>query len=661
MADKPILKILIDNSDFEDFRAKFAAYQEDLSHQKEAWQGSNDAVKILSSRFEDAAGSFDRLNKAAVNPKFSGESGVFTKFQKSSLETGKSWTVITKQIEKSSKGLNGLAREMLTIGKLSGVAGAAVGGAASLYAGTRKAASGLAADNAKNRQLNLKPGVADAYAITYKKFGASNDQLPNFAQAKVDSSLWQPLLAVGVTQDEIHGDDAEQLARTYLQKAGQKWNSLPEGPVRGSWLSGTHQDALGMDVASFNQAASYPDPADWANSDAEFAARRDKLALPQGKYDKGTDAEQDFETSSKEVGNALKGALVELAPLITTLTKKFADAISAFSKSGQLDMYIGDATKAFKELDAAMAWVEKLADKVSPQLPSFGNAGDALDDAGINAGHVAYDMGRLVADDQFQSNLKNFLHGHWEKISKNAVSVDGAGTGTGANGETFTMPGTFVRDPNRKADITMLERTYGMPPGYLAAEEQIESSGGTRNVNPKNPGVLGAMQFDQPTAEKYGVNRYSEKSSLEGGARYLADLRRKYGGDLAKASASFDGFSGLDRDIAEHGDRWRDFIGDYQKSGETIAYLNRLEAQGVDLNGNSGGHVGVGTVTAVRNIAGFHPDNQIIDTGSTAGGNQPPILSRPAGMGNTAVPTLNVNVSAPPGSSVSVTTAGLPH
>jgi hypothetical protein len=652
----PIIKIEVNSDEFDSFREKFAKYQEELAQQKSAWAGSNEAVKILSSRFEDAAGSFERLNTAATNPKFAGESGVFTKFQKSSLETGKSWTLITKQIEKSSKGLNGLAREMLSIGKLSGgLAGAAVGGAAALYGATSKASSDLAGQNARNRRLHLAPGVVDAYDSVFAKYGFGDaGQLDAFAQAKTDVSKWSGLTAVGITPAEIQGDDAETLAEKFMQRGGDKWNALPEY-ARGNWLSGTGAGQF-ADALQMNQNAGYSQ-GDRAKSHDEFISQRDKLALPQSEYDAGTKAKQEFENARKDMGTSFDHVFVKLAPELTDLTKGVTAAVNAFARSKELDTYLKDLSDDFRKLDAAMAWVGKLADKVGPQLPSFGKGGDALDDTGLEAGHVAYDMGSLIANDQFQSNLKNFLSGHWEKISKNAVSVDGAG----ANGETFTMPGKFVRDPNREADIKALEIANGMPPGYLAAEEQIESSGGTRNVNPKNPGVAGAMQFDQPTSEKYGVNRYSEKSSLEGGARYLADLRRKYGGDWAKASAAYDGFAGLDRDIAEHGDRWRDYIGQYQKSGETAAYLDKLEAQGVDLSGGSGGHVGVGTVTALSKIAGFHPDNQIIDTGSTAGGKQPPMLSRPAGMGIAAVPTINLNVSAPPGSSVSVTTAGFPQ
>lgn len=660
MADRPIIKIEINSEDFDKFREKFAAYQEELKAQPKAWEGANESVKVLSSRFEDAAGAFERLNKTAVNPKFAGETGVFTKFQKSALETRKDWQEITKQIEKSGKGLGGLAREMLSIGKLSGgLVGAAVGAGAALFAGTRSAASGLAGDNAKNRQLNLKPGVADAYGITYAKYGASKDQLSNFAQAKVDPSLWQPLLAAGVTQDEIQGDDAEQLARSYLQKAAKKWNSLPEGPARGSWLAGTRQDALGMDVASFNQAASWDDD-DWLKSDADFAARRNKLALPQGKYDKGTDAEQDFETSSKEVGNALKGAFVELAPLVTTLTKKFADAISDFSKSGQLDMYIGDATTAFKELDAAMAWVNKLNAKINLVLPSIGKGSDGLDDLGIEVGKTLLDLDKWDKLGDAFSHTGGIQSGGaqpprfgWD-MSHPFGTIKGPG-----DADKFSMPGTFTRDPDRLAHIKALEIANGMPPGYLLAEENVESSGGKNNVNPTNPNVLGAMQFDQATAEKYGVNRYDERSSLEGGAKKLRDLYSKYG-DWGKASASFDGFAGLDRDIAKYGDAWRDHIGEFQKGTETTDYLNKIEGQGVDLNGGGTGHVSTGTIAAVSKIAGFHPDNQIIDTASTAR-DMPPLLSRPDGMGALPAQQINVNVSAPPGSSVSVTTAGLPQ
>jgi len=67
------------------------------------------------------------------------------------------------------------------------------------------------------------------------------------------------------------------------------------------------------------------------------------------------------------------------------------------------------------------------------------------------------------------------------------------------------------------------------------------------------------------------------------------------------------------------------------------------------------------TRAAVSKIAGSRPDARTVDTDDNGSRNGPPILTRPAGMGALPAQQINVAVSSPPGSSVSVTTAGFPQ
>ncbi len=105
--------------------------------------------------------------------------------------------------------------------------------------------------------------------------------------------------------------------------------------------------------------------------------------------------------------------------------------------------------------------------------------------------------------------------------------------------------GPFTLDPDKKIHEQALEQAGHLPTGLLGAIENIESSGGRNNVNPSNPNVLGAYQFDAPTAQQYGVDRHDEFSGEVGAAKKLADLYKNITTGV-RQWPRYDGFGGLD-------------------------------------------------------------------------------------------------------------------
>jgi soluble lytic murein transglycosylase-like protein len=131
---------------------------------------------------------------------------------------------------------------------------------------------------------------------------------------------------------------------------------------------------------------------------------------------------------------------------------------------------------------------------------------------------------------------------------------------------------------------------YGVDPNILAAQIQQESVGRTDALSVKN--ARGVSQFIPETAKRYGVNPSDDRSSIDGQARYMADMLKMFNGDYAKALAGYNmgenegtpsrpGVAGL---VKAHGDQWFSRVPYKETSGYVKTILNNV---GVNYNGES--------------------------------------------------------------------------
>ena len=110
--------------------------------------------------------------------------------------------------------------------------------------------------------------------------------------------------------------------------------------------------------------------------------------------------------------------------------------------------------------------------------------------------------------------------------------------------------------------VTQVERRHKLPRHLLAALVMVESSQRVHRISPT--GAMGLTQLMPGTARDLRVHDpFDPESSLDGGARYLSWLLRRYRGKLPLALAAYNAGPGSVTDRVPH-------------NGETEHYVRRV-------------------------------------------------------------------------------------
>lgn len=78
-------------------------------------------------------------------------------------------------------------------------------------------------------------------------------------------------------------------------------------------------------------------------------------------------------------------------------------------------------------------------------------------------------------------------------------------------------------------DITAAAKQHGIRPELLSALIQAESSFNPTAVSPA--GAMGLLQIMPRTAEELGIDPMDPKQAIEGGARYLSKMLKRFGSE----------------------------------------------------------------------------------------------------------------------------------
>ena len=124
----------------------------------------------------------------------------------------------------------------------------------------------------------------------------------------------------------------------------------------------------------------------------------------------------------------------------------------------------------------------------------------------------------------------------------------------------------YLAASNRYAPLVQkVAREHSLDRALLQAMIAVESGFDPYAVSPK--GAVGLMQLMPETARRYGVrDLYDPAENIQGGAKYLRDLMRKFNNDLSLTLAAYN--AGEDA-IVQYGNR----IPPYR---ETLHYVPRV-------------------------------------------------------------------------------------
>jgi len=119
--------------------------------------------------------------------------------------------------------------------------------------------------------------------------------------------------------------------------------------------------------------------------------------------------------------------------------------------------------------------------------------------------------------------------------------------------------------PELDRHASEVEQALGLPSNLLLAVKNVGERSNNDQVSPK--GAAGVMQFMPATARQYGVDPTNPQQAIEGAGRYLVDLIKQYGGNVAAAVAHYNGGSSQGQLVA---------AGQQPSYPETRAYVARV-------------------------------------------------------------------------------------
>lgn len=361
MADKQIISIPIDTSQWDAFVDSWNSWNKQLEKNGDAWTGANAGIKAQKSAWDDVEKSFDSLVKVSTADKFSGQTnGVFARVNKDGKETAKSWISISKEIDRAGRNMSGLLRDgsrFTALGSLFGIGGVAALGAG-VFGAVRGADNSLANENLLNRKLNLKPGEEQAFTNVYEKAGGDDALLHRVNAAKNDPSQWPLFAALGIPQNDVRTKGTAELSTEVLEHGGQQWAA--RGASAGLWAK-----QLGLDsfVGNENMQAASTRLGEFGELNKQFHALIPTLAATDKQLEDATKARQALDADTAKNALALKVALEGLNPEVIHADDAFTNAATAFLKSDDvkngLELLADGLDEAVPALTKLNNWLTK--------------------------------------------------------------------------------------------------------------------------------------------------------------------------------------------------------------------------------------------------------------------------------------------------------------
>jgi Transglycosylase SLT domain len=555
MPDVPVLRLPIDSSDFDEFSDKFMRYQKKLDEQPDAWAGTARGVRNTKREMADmhsafsklmtrsvdqrggAGGSsvFDKFAKAGKDPKLTGDQSFIKKFLKDSKETDRAWEGVVKSITASEKGMSSLLRLGMGFGGIFGLLG---GAGIGLLEATKSAANDAADQNKSSKSLGLELGKESAFTTYGASLGLTRQNLEDAANAQADPTLRTPFVTAGITQNQFATEDSAQLAWDAAKNKARmysEWQDInPATALNQAQARGWQDSPDELRLLASNYRSGNLD-----KMRGQYEANWQQMGLDQKTADQGTAAKTQFDAAWAKDVKAFDEAFVKLTPKFVELETDFSNWLTTFAKSGELDADIKLVTGGFDDLVAVFKKLGLINDTTQDTDKGLNKADNAVGKSGWETGNWL--------EKEFPSYAK------WRKENSSWLGADSdGGVGTGTLDDT--------NDPAYKKHL-------------MDAVADIESGGVNGQTN-KTTGAAGIYQITPENYKAAGVDPFDPKASRDLATSIMDGYIREFNGDMAKAVAAYDG----DSHVAKDGADWLS-----KAKPETLNYLRKMEAHGISL------------------------------------------------------------------------------
>lgn len=568
MALRPILSIPIDSSAFDAFVKKYEHYQKLLSGDPANWKKVSDGIGKSRSAF-DALVSAQTASLART--KLIAEAQ--KEAERRTQTTADHWKRMADHAKSFSGSIFTATRSLLQWTALTGVFTGLLGGAG-LF-GLDRLAYAVSQGRRSSLGLGVTYGEQRAFGLNFGRLVNPDQYLSGVNEALHDVTKRIGLYGAGLTEQQLQGKDTAQVAVELLPALKRLADQTPESQM-GQVLRARHLDQF-ISLEDFQRLRNTP-AGELDQYQRQYGADTRQLQVKDQVQKAWQDLAVQLSRAGEKIENVFVTGLGRLADPINRLSDGFANLVKSLLGSDSVSHWLDQAAKGLEWLAKAIG---------TPEFEQgIKNAAQGVIDFGVAVGNVAKLITRLFGGGESGSASGNgdghTSHMDWPSWLPN---LDRNSPGYWFHKSSYS-PGQFGG----------LEGRYNLPGGIVNAVWGAESGYG-RDTSTSSAGAMGQFQFMPDTWRQYGGGDPNNLgTSSEHAAHYLSDLMAEFKGDVAQALAAYNwGPGNVERDIREHGNRWRDYL-----PAETQAYLAKIlpqigGRQGIYVYDKTGGSITVST------------------------------------------------------------------
>ncbi|HEY4437691.1 MAG TPA: transglycosylase SLT domain-containing protein [Lelliottia sp.] len=338
-----------------------------------------------------------------------------------------------------------------------------------------------------------------------------------------------------------------------------KGTGVSQAVLKGYGLDGV------IDVATANQVLANSDRLPQLNK--QFAAQ--SQSLDQGM---GSETQQSYQELSAQfaynadrIGNTFLKALARLNGPIGRISDNLTASIEKFlnGRNGQalfdtlanglqkLGNWLG-SDDFQRDLDSFSKAVKRIAQAIGSAIDWLANYGikapesveDARKSSSFDVKTSPEELKKKGMTPQQAADENGSVMGFLKALGNTTLGLLTGGNVTADTvGDRWKAGGWSGYKEGLRDNVSKVNESAGLPSGLMTAVADTESSWNPKAFN-SSSGAAGLFQFTADTAQRYGLSagdRYDPTKSADAASRYFQDNLKRYGGDIAKSLAQYNG------------------------------------------------------------------------------------------------------------------------